>query len=77
MPQRDPRQTNDYDCGAFVLADMAAYMYTGDYSQKTQGEMQTWRAELLELLDGLPGWRYERMDRVGPGNEDEVIVIDD
>ncbi|KIJ42045.1 hypothetical protein M422DRAFT_229336 [Sphaerobolus stellatus SS14] len=80
---RGARQTNGYDCGAFVLADMRTYFRTGRTENITQGQMVVWRQEIVDILQGLESVSYERMAPGDPGQSavgadgDEVIVIND
>ncbi|KIJ28446.1 hypothetical protein M422DRAFT_270223 [Sphaerobolus stellatus SS14] len=68
------RQKNGYDCGAFVLADMAAFFTNGAPSQLTQDDMKAWRSEINSILDGLHGLTYIK---VVTDPDDPVLVIDD
>ncbi|KIJ39625.1 hypothetical protein M422DRAFT_257455 [Sphaerobolus stellatus SS14] len=51
--QRPQRQFNTHDCGAFVLADMASYINTGQCSTWGQGMMGPWRDAIWELMEFL------------------------
>ncbi|KIJ32651.1 hypothetical protein M422DRAFT_52780 [Sphaerobolus stellatus SS14] len=72
--QRPQRQNNSYDCGAFLLADMASYIGQGEQSAMTQSDMKNWRSEILSILDGLPGLDYLK---VVPDPDQEPLLIDD
>jgi len=48
--QRQSRQKNSYDCGAFTLADMAALMHDGVPSQWGQERMVEWREAIVKYL---------------------------
>ncbi|KIJ48098.1 hypothetical protein M422DRAFT_248268 [Sphaerobolus stellatus SS14] len=67
--QRPQRQFNNYDCGTFVLADMASYITTGECSTWDQAMMAPWRESIWQLMEFLKGGaRYvkpspKRVDR--------------
>ncbi|KIJ38332.1 hypothetical protein M422DRAFT_258983 [Sphaerobolus stellatus SS14] len=72
--QRPQCQTNSYDCGAFVLADMASYMATGMPSQMSQVHMRAWCHEIIGFVDSLPPLVYQKMI-INPNAP--IIYIDD
>jgi hypothetical protein len=74
--QREQRQNNGSDCGAFVLADMVSFIKYGTPSNATQREMTAWRKEILTIIDSLPGLPEVRRN-IGAEMAGEVIVIED
>ncbi|KIJ30560.1 hypothetical protein M422DRAFT_267904 [Sphaerobolus stellatus SS14] len=72
--QRPQRQRNSYDCGAFVLADITSYISRGEPSSLAQGDMKEWRAEVLRLLDALPGLQ---LLRIAPDLDQPIWDFDD
>ncbi|KIJ26858.1 hypothetical protein M422DRAFT_55331 [Sphaerobolus stellatus SS14] len=70
------QQSNSYDCGAFVLADMASYLADGVPSSMTQVEMRAWREKVITILDMLPPLLYQRMT-VAISPDDPILVLDD
>jgi len=69
------RQRNEYDCGAFVLGDMAAYIHSGCPSTWGQDAMPQWRRSIVELLTYLRNVRV-----VSGGNiaftADELKIVE-
>ncbi|KIJ36263.1 hypothetical protein M422DRAFT_261408 [Sphaerobolus stellatus SS14] len=69
--ERRSRQTNSYDCGAFVLADMASLIHRREPSPWGQAEMKSWRSSIIDLVMDLEHVTYI------PTKVQEGTVIDD
>ncbi|EJD32892.1 hypothetical protein AURDEDRAFT_178012 [Auricularia subglabra TFB-10046 SS5] len=50
---RGKRQTNTYDCGPFVAADVVSLMQSNAPSPKSQSEMGAWRRTMEERVRAL------------------------
>ncbi|KIJ25089.1 hypothetical protein M422DRAFT_273977 [Sphaerobolus stellatus SS14] len=66
-------QKNSYDCGAFVLADIASFFACGKPSTMQQDAMKEWRSALVSMLDMLPGLQFIRIET---DPNDPIWVID-
>ncbi|KAH7096183.1 hypothetical protein BKA62DRAFT_39666 [Auriculariales sp. MPI-PUGE-AT-0066] len=51
---RKTRQSNSYDCGGFVAADVIGLMESGQVSQLRECDMGTWRMQMVQVLRALP-----------------------
>ncbi|KIJ39698.1 hypothetical protein M422DRAFT_257522 [Sphaerobolus stellatus SS14] len=74
--ERPARQVNGYNCGAFVLADIASYMRYGVPSDCGQDRMPAWRAAFVELLCALERVTAVPHRRMGPTRETPVWDLD-
>lgn len=75
LEQREKRQTNTFDCGAFVCADIVALVESGVPSLRTQDDMEEWRREILTTLRTLKVYTRSRSDNT-PGPSKPIIVLD-
>lgn len=61
--QRHTRQTNGFDCGPFIAADIESLLRSDMPSGKKQADMRAWRAELARRLRSLPVNRMTKAER--------------
>ncbi|KDQ12831.1 hypothetical protein BOTBODRAFT_175979 [Botryobasidium botryosum FD-172 SS1] len=73
--QREERQHNTFDCGAFISADLVSLAEEGIPSRMVQADMKDWRARMLQELRELP--IHSRKNRpLIPPHASQVIELD-
>jgi hypothetical protein len=72
--QRGDRQTNEYDCGAFVAADIVSLAENRVPSPLRQQDMDAWRRQMLQDLRSLD---VREVKPCIPSESDMVIPLDE
>lgn len=78
VPEERPRrQTNWYDCGAFVAADLVSLIRSDVPSSKRQEDMKDWRVEMAAHMRRLDPYIVKRPAPLTAEQEKESICISD
>jgi hypothetical protein len=74
--QRGTRQTNSWDCGPFVAADMYSLAESGQPSSFVQSNLDEWRVEMLRIVHGFDVYTPPPCTSVDASRALDSIVVE-